>query len=137
MALARQAGRVDVDTLTSHCAVTPQTITKDLSELCDSGVMQRYHSGAMLASGGPNLGCEARRCLAPATKRHIAKRAAEIIPDNCSLLVNIDTTTEQVAMALRQHQGLIVITNINVVSLLQGFPQIEVLVAGGTLRHCG
>jgi DeoR family glycerol-3-phosphate regulon repressor len=59
-----------------------------------------------------------------------------LIPDDASLLINIGTTTEQVAMALRGRQGLMVITNnINVVNILQGHEAIEVIVAGGVLRH--
>ena len=39
-------------------------------------------------------------------------------------------------MALRGKQGLLVITNnINVVNILQGYEQIEVIVAGGVVRH--
>jgi DeoR family glycerol-3-phosphate regulon repressor len=41
-----------------------------------------------------------------------------------------------VAVALRGKQGLLAITNnINVVNILQGYDQIEVIVAGGVLRH--
>ena len=39
-------------------------------------------------------------------------------------------------MALRGKQGLLAITNnINVVNILQGYEQIEVIVAGGVVRH--
>ena len=46
MALARQHGRVDVDALAEHFAVTPQTIRKDLNELCDRKLLNRLHGGA-------------------------------------------------------------------------------------------
>jgi DeoR family transcriptional regulator, glycerol-3-phosphate regulon repressor len=134
--LARGAGRLDVDALAARFQVTPQTIRKDLNELCEHGVLQRFHGGAMLASGVANLAYEARRQLATEGKRRIGEKAAQLIPDGCSLLINIGTTTEQVAMALRSHQGLMVITNnINVVNILQGYSSIEVIVAGGVLRH--
>jgi DeoR family glycerol-3-phosphate regulon repressor len=136
LALARDAGRLDVDSLASRFGVTPQTIRKDLNELCDQGLLQRYHGGAMLPSGVANLGYESRRQLATDGKRLIGQRAAELIPDNCSLLINIGTTTEQVATALRGHKGLMVITNnMNVVNILRGYDEIEVIVAGGVLRH--
>jgi DeoR family glycerol-3-phosphate regulon repressor len=131
LALARDAGRLDVDSLAARFGVTPQTIRKDLNELCDQGLLQRYHGGAMLPSGVANLGYESRRQLATDAKRLIGQRAAELIPNNCSLLINIGTTTEQVATALRGHKGLMVITNnMNVVNILRGYDDIEVIVAG-------
>jgi DeoR family glycerol-3-phosphate regulon repressor len=136
LALARDAGRLDVEALAERFDVTPQTIRKDLNELCEQGLLQRYHGGAMLPSGVANLAYESRRQLATEAKRRIGQKAAELIPNDCSLLVNIGTTTEQVAMALRGHKGLMVITNnMNAVNILRGYDDIEVIVAGGVLRH--
>ena len=61
IALARDTGRLDVDSLAGHFGVTPQTIRKDLNHLCEQGLLQRYHGGAMLPSGVANLAYEARR----------------------------------------------------------------------------
>jgi DeoR family glycerol-3-phosphate regulon repressor len=134
--LARGAGRVTVDDLVVRFEVTPQTIRKDLNELCDLGVLQRFHGGAMFAAGVANVGYESRRNTSSEAKRLIGERTAQLIPNNCSLFVNIGTTTEAVARALGNHQGLMVITNnLNVAQLLRGHPHIEVIVAGGVLRH--
>ncbi len=136
VALAKTEGRVNVEDLAERFGVTPQTIRKDLNDLCDRGVLARYHGGAVPASGVANFGYEARRQLAPEAKRAIGVAAANMIPDGASVLINIGTTTEQVAMALRGRQGLMVITNnINVANILQGQDAIEVIVAGGVLRH--
>jgi len=136
VAIAREQGRVNVEQLAERFAVTPQTIRKDLNDLCERGVLQRFHGGAVFASGLVNFGYEARRQLATDEKRRIGIHAASLIPDNCSILINIGTTTEQVAMALRARKGLMVITNnVNVVSILLGSPDIEVIVAGGMVRH--
>lgn len=134
--LARTHGRVYVEPLAEQFQVTPQTIRKDLNELCDQGVLQRYHGGAMMAAGAANLAYESRRELAPGAKSRIGEHAAALIPDDSSILINIGTTTEAVAMALRARRGLMVITNnINVAHILQGSADIEVVVAGGVLRH--
>jgi DeoR family glycerol-3-phosphate regulon repressor len=136
VALARTQGRVGVDELAAHFGVTPQTIRRDLNELCERGVLERFHGGAMVASGVVNVGYEARRRLATEAKRRIGLKAAALIPDNASLLINIGTTTEQVATALRDRRGLLVITNnINVVNILCVSESIEVIVAGGVVRH--
>jgi DeoR family glycerol-3-phosphate regulon repressor len=134
--LARAAGRVVVEDLVARFEVTPQTIRKDLNDLCDLGVLQRFHGGAAYAAGVANVGYESRRHISSQAKRLIGEHAARLIPNNCSLFVNIGTTTEELARALYNHQGLMVITNnINVAQLLRGHSHIEVIVAGGVLRH--
>ncbi len=134
--LAREYGRVSVDGLVERFNVTPQTIRKDLNDLCDRGLLQRVHGGAVLSSGVANYAYEARRQLAAEEKRLIGIKAASLVPDNCSILINIGTTTEQVAQNLSGKKDLLVITNnINVVNILRDNPDIELIVTGGNVRH--
>ena len=134
--LARQRGRVEVEWLASHFDVTPQTIRKDLNDLCDRQLLQRVHGGAVYPSGVTNFAYDARRSVAADSKVMIGLTAAKLIPDNSSVILNIGTTTEQVATALRRHQGLMVITNnINVANILRDAPSAEVVIAGGVVRH--
>jgi DeoR family glycerol-3-phosphate regulon repressor len=136
LAIARQLGAVQVDELALRFDVTPQTIRKDLNELCDNRLLTRTHGGAMLTSGVENMAYEARRNLATAEKIVIGRRAAELIPNNCSLFINIGTTTEEVARALMNHEGLLVITNnIHVAMTLMPNPKIDVIIVGGSLRR--
>jgi DeoR family glycerol-3-phosphate regulon repressor len=136
LTLAREQGRVEVDDLSASFNVSPQTIRKDLNELCDRQLLQRIHGGAIVGSGIENVSYEARRLLAPAAKRAIGKKAAELIPDNSSLLINIGTTTEQVAQALGNHRGLLVITNnVNAVEIMKNFLGVELIIAGGQVRR--
>ena len=67
--LARRAGRVTVEDLSTRFDVTPQTIRKDLNELCDKRLLTRVHGGAILASGVENVGYDARRSRDAATFR--------------------------------------------------------------------
>ena len=136
LTLAREQGRVDVEELSTAFKVSPQTIRKDLNELCDRQLLQRVHGGAIVGSGIENVSYEARRLLAPGAKKAIGKKAAELIPDNSSLLINIGTTTEQVAHALAGHRGLLVITNnINAVEIMKKFLGVELIIAGGQVRR--
>ncbi len=136
LSLAREQGRVEVDELSASFNVSPQTIRKDLNELCDRQLLQRIHGGAIVGSGIENVSYEARRLLAPGAKRAIGKKAAELIPDNSSLLINIGTTTEQVAQALGNHRGLLVITNnVNAVEIMKNFLGVELIIAGGQVRR--
>jgi DeoR family glycerol-3-phosphate regulon repressor len=136
VSLARQLGRVTVEELATRYGVTPQTIRKDLNELCDQRILTRTHGGAILASGVENVAYEARRKMAEAEKQRIAARAAALIPHHSSLFINIGTTTEEVARHLTRHEGLLVITNnIHVASTLMPCPGIEVILVGGLLRR--
>ena len=133
--LARQSGRVLVEDLAARFEVTPQTIRKDLNDLCDQRVLTRVHGGALLSSGVENVAYDARRILAQVEKEGIGQLAASLIPNNSSLFVNIGTTTEEVARHLVHHEGLLVITNnIHVAHILTPLPEIEVIVAGGMVR---
>ncbi len=136
LAAARETGRVDVDKLSSRFSVSPQTIRKDLNELCERRLLQRIHGGAIVGSGIENVSYEARRVLAPEAKAAIGRRGAELIPNNCSLLINIGTTTEQVCRALKSHRGLMVISNnVNAVEILRHSAGIELIISGGLVRR--
>jgi DeoR family glycerol-3-phosphate regulon repressor len=136
MALARDAARVSVEALAERFEVSPQTIRKDLNELCEAKLLSRVHGGAMLASGTENMAYAARRALAAAEKKRIALLAATLVPDGSSLFINIGTTTEEFARAIAGRKRLLVITNnLHVVSILLPSTEIEVVVAGGLVRR--
>jgi DeoR family glycerol-3-phosphate regulon repressor len=133
--LAKDQGKVLVDELAVHFEVTPQTIRKDLNDLCEQRMLRRIHGGALFPSGIENVEYEARRKIAAAEKEAIGRAAARLIPDGASLFINIGTTTEEVSKALLDHDGLMVITNnINVANRMRVYPQIEVVIAGGVVR---
>jgi len=133
--IARRDGRVDVESLASHFEVTPQTIRKDLNDLCEIEALQRVHGGAVHPSNTTNFAYRSRRELAADSKQWIGECTASLIPDNSSVILNIGTTTEQVARALRRHEGLMAITNnLNVAYILADAPDVEVVVAGGMVR---
>jgi DeoR family transcriptional regulator, glycerol-3-phosphate regulon repressor len=126
LSLARQTGNVTVDDLALRFDVTPQTIRKDLNDLCNNRLLARTHGGAMLSSGVQNIVYESRRQLASQEKRSIGQHAASLVPNNCSLFINIGTTTEEVARALVNHEGLLVITNnLHVATILASQPNID------------
>ncbi len=132
----RQAGSVAIEDLAVHFNVTPQTIRRDINALCDLDLLRRFHGGAGIPSSVENIAYPARQILHHDEKRRIARLVARQIPDQCSLLINIGTTTEEVAKALADHADMRVITNnLNVAVLLSDNPSFEVIVAGGVVRR--
>lgn len=134
--IAARDGKVTVEGLAAHFAVTLQTIRRDLTELDQAGLLNRVHGGAMPASGTSNFAYEDRRALQTEAKDHIARACADAIPNDCSVFLNIGTSTEAVAEHLRGHENLLVVTNnLNVANILSTSPGIEIFVTGGTLRR--
>lgn len=133
----RNQGFASVDELAAHFQVTPQTIRRDVNALCKKGLLARYHGGAGLPqSSVENIAYPARQVLNLEAKRRIAALVAGFIPNSASLFVNIGTTNEEIARALRHHRGLRVITNnLNVAIILCDHPSCEVIIAGGVVRH--
>jgi DeoR family glycerol-3-phosphate regulon repressor len=134
--IARREGLVTVDGLAEHFGVTLQTIRRDLTELAEAGKLERVHGGATLPSATANIGYDERRELNQAAKVDIARACAREIPNDCSVFLNIGTTTEAVASELMHHEGLLVVTNnINIAMILSEHDRIEVVVTGGNLRR--
>ncbi|MDO6797141.1 DeoR/GlpR family DNA-binding transcription regulator [Shimia thalassica] len=134
--LARQEGKVTVDGLADLYDVTVQTIRRDLSELADSGRLERVHGGAVVPSGVINIQYEERRRLNETGKKAIAVACAREIPNGASVFMNIGTTTEAVAHELLDHENLLVVTNnLNIANILSANHSCEIILAGGVLRR--
>jgi DeoR family glycerol-3-phosphate regulon repressor len=133
---ARQAGRVEVEALAGAFDVTTQTIRRDLNELSQIGLLARVHGGAVVSTRVANVAYAERRSVAAPEKQAIGAAAAAMIPNGCSIILNIGTTTEEVARALVDKNDLVVITNnLNVVSILSGTPRKEIILTGGVVRQ--
>ena len=136
LAHARDTGRVRATPMAESLGVAVQTLRRDLRQLCEAGLLDRTHGGAVLPSGVRNIGYDDRRSVAREAKARIGAAAARLIPDNASLFLNIGTTTEAVARALLKHRNLMVVTNnLNVANILAASRESEVIVAGGRLRR--
>jgi DeoR family transcriptional regulator, glycerol-3-phosphate regulon repressor len=136
LAAVREHGTLSVEALADRFGVTLQTVRRDVKLLADAGLLARFHGGArMPGSTTENIGYRQRQHLNEAAKLRIARAVAAAVPEGCSMIVNIGTTTEAVARALLHHKGLRVITNnLNVAAILSDNPDCEVIVAGGLVR---
>lgn len=131
----RNDGRVAVEDLSVRFGVTSQTIRRDLSELCDWGLAARTHGGARRLASVAGREYTERRAMNGPAKEALGRLAAGLIPNDCSLTLNIGTTTEQVARALGSHTGLVVISNnINIITQMMGAKSRELILVGGSVR---
>lgn len=128
--------RVEVEDLSQRFGVSLQTVRADLRDLSARGALSRVHGGAVRLSSAASQDYADRRRLNAGGKQAMALLAAELIPDNCSLTLNIGTSTEQVARALSGHRGLTVLSNnINIINSMMGGQAKELILVGGTVRQ--
>ena len=132
----RSRQSASVEQLAEILGVTLQTVRRDIQKLADEGVLVRFHGGVRVPSATvENLAHPQRQVLNAEGKTRIARAVAQAVPNGCSLILNIGTTTEAVAHALLKHKGLRVITNnLNVAAILSSNADCEVIVAGGVVR---
>jgi DeoR family transcriptional regulator, glycerol-3-phosphate regulon repressor len=132
----RARGSATVEQLAEMLGVTLQTVRRDVQRLAEAGLLARFHGGVRVPSSTTeNLGHRLRESLHADGKARIARAVAAQVPHDCSLILNIGTTTEAIAKSLLQHRGLRVITNnLNVANILADNADCEVIVAGGSVR---
>ncbi len=132
----RRRGALTVEALAAQFGVTLQTVRRDVKQLSEAGLLSRFHGGVHLPSSTTeNIAYRQRQALHAQAKQRIARAVAKAVPEGCSLIINIGTTTEAIARELLHHKGLRVITNnLNVAAILSDNPDCEVIVAGGVVR---
>ena len=105
-----KTGALSVAELVQALNVSRETIRRDLNALAERGLITTTHGGALAADRRePSL--EAREAANAAAKRAIGVRAAELVPDGASLIIDSGTTTHAVARALADRHQLTVYTN--------------------------
>jgi len=133
--IVREEGFASIEHLATHFDVTQQTIRRLVNALCDQGLLRRIHGGVSLPVQNQNLAYGSRQGLNANAKQRIAHATARFIPDGASLMIGLGTTPEYVAQALSRRQDLRVITNnLNVATAFAQNPDVEITIAGGTLR---
>ena len=136
LSLLTQQDRVEVEDLAQRFGVSLQTVRTDLRDLSARGQLSRVHGGAVRISSASNRGYAERRSLNATGKRAMAALAAEVIPENCSIALNIGTSTEQVARALSGHKGLTVLSNnINIINMMMEMETRDLILVGGSIRQ--
>lgn len=133
--IVRGEGFASIEHLSTRFDVTQQTIRRVVNALCDQGLLRRIHGGVSLPVNNQNLAYGSRQALNADAKQRIANATARYIPDGASLMIGLGTTPEYVARALSHRPGLRVITNnLNVAAAFAQNPDVEISIAGGTLR---
>ncbi|WP_324667895.1 DeoR/GlpR family DNA-binding transcription regulator [Geochorda subterranea] len=129
-------GSVRVAALSRELDVSEVTIRSDLARLEQEGFARRTHGGAVLARGTrferPFAEQEARF---REEKQRIGAAAAALVEDGDTIILDVGTTTTEIARHLPPVSNLVVVTSaLNIALELERHPGVTVVVTGGTLR---
>lgn len=105
-------GKVQVTTLSEHFAVTTETIRRDLDVLEKEGVVKRVYGGAVLTRyphGEPSL--PNRKSIMEKEKKRIGKKAADLIQDGTTIVIDVGTTVLELASAIKNKENITILTN--------------------------
>jgi len=136
---ARQEHQLTVDSIARRFNVTPQTIRRDINQLCEQGLLRRHYGGVSLPTTPTGDLIPQTAQVAPPAEtpiERLARRIADSIPEKASVSLGSGVNMVAVAKALLGHQSLKVLTNnLGVASALSENRDIEVIVSGGQYRH--
>ena len=130
------SGVASVRDLAQRFEVSSITIMRDLQELEQQGLIRRVHGGAISVRGASyEPPFSARESQHSTEKRRIAAKAVEMINDGDSLILDVGTTTLEIARALKGKRNLtVLVTNLRAALELASQSAIQVIVIGGKLR---
>jgi DeoR family transcriptional regulator of aga operon len=136
MQIVRTAGRVKVNELASRFSTSAVTIRNDLNELHQRGMVLRSHGGAVLPDTILRESPVHERLNANSDeKRRIGARAAMLINDGETIILDSGTTTLEIARQIKRKQGLHIITNgVNIAAELLDARDVQTFIIGGTVR---
>jgi DeoR family transcriptional regulator, fructose operon transcriptional repressor len=131
----RERGSVRSRDLVQALGVTDETIRRDLARLAEQGLVRRAHGGALAIRPSDETDTAFRLREHAVEKAAIGRRAAELVADGSSIILDSGTTTLGLARALRGKQNLVVVTTAvtNAIELV-GNPTMSVIMTGGMIR---
>jgi DeoR family fructose operon transcriptional repressor len=128
----RKQGFASLFDLKSQLDVSESTIRRDIDELETSGSAKRTHGGVFYTGGSPKLPhFDERQPAQWDKKRQIARRAAELIENGDTLLLDGGTTAYEVARLLVGRPLQIVTNSLPVANLFASGANTDLVLLGG------
>ncbi len=127
---------ISLDEIASLCSVTTQTARRDVMALERQGRLRRTHGGAVISLPIETGIYHQRRVANAEAKSAIARKVAELLPDNASVFIDTGTTCEAIARALTVRKKLRVVTySLKVATILSESADFTIAVPGGFIRN--
>ncbi|MET8472120.1 DeoR/GlpR family DNA-binding transcription regulator [Streptomyces sp. NPDC006422] len=129
----RSGGSASVAELAEQLTASPATIRRDLLRLEEEGLLTRVHGGAVVEQGDQPFSEVAQ--VRVAEKDAIAERAADLIADGETVLLDIGTTAYRLARQLHGRRLTVVTSNLVVYEELADDTGIDLVLLGGMVRR--
>lgn len=134
LAIVGEQGFATVEALARRFGVSAQTVRRDIIRLDEAGLLERFHGGAGARGRQVRLGYAEKRQISADAKERIGQAVAAMVPDGASVFLDVGTTVEAVARALKPRRGLRVFTSsLQAALIFADHPAAEVFVAGGLM----
>ena len=132
----KDSGEVIITKLVKEFGTSSMTIRRDLEFLEMEGLARRVRGGAISSLGRsyePPIALRAG--TANQAKQNIGRAAADLIHENETVIIDVGTTTLELAKALNLNLKFTAITSsLQIATELSTKPEIRTLVTGGVLR---
>lgn len=130
----RVAGPTEVAVFSGLLHVSEATVRRDLAHLEAQGALTRVHGGAALTTAPePPFAQVSTSHLDE--KSAVARHAAGLVEDGDVVLLDIGTTTHQLAVELRGRSITVVTSSLAVLEVFEHDTATELIVLGGVLRR--
>lgn len=127
--------RITVIELTESLKVSDSTIRRDLQDLEQAGLLKRTHGGAVKwehTGFEPTMAEKEESNIDE--KRYIGEKAAALIEDNDTIILDAGTTTLEIAKHIKA-KNITVLTNSILIALeLSKHKDVEIVIIGGNAR---
>lgn len=128
---------VKVQDLMATFNVSIETVRRDLDYLESQGFLRKVYGGAVISKRlADEPSYSAREVANLEEKKQIGIKCVELVEDGETLIIDLGTTTLEVAKNLKQKKNLTIITNaINIALEIINVKDFRVFLAGGRLRY--
>ena len=135
--IVRSQGFASLPALASQLRVSESTVRRDLEHLEEQGATRRTHGGVLYSGPSPHLPhFDSRQSTNWQRKQQVAVRAAELVENGDTLLLDGGSTTYELARELHQRQlQLQIVTNsLPVATLFTSHDNVDLVLIGGYLH---
>jgi DeoR/GlpR family transcriptional regulator of sugar metabolism len=131
----QQAGELGVGQLAELTGTSEMTVRRDLEQLADQGMLERFRGGARsitLRGEAPPFALRMRESRE--AKRRIAEAVVDLIADGEAVVIDSGTTCLEIARLLITRRLTVTPLSLHTANALAGAPQLRLLLPGGEPR---
>lgn len=129
--IIKEKGSVQVDTLSKELNVSKMTIRRDLEKLCEDGIVERCHGGAVYKQ---EIAYEDKLTINKKEKENLAKICASFIEEGNAIYLDAGTTTFEIAKRIMNTNNITVVSNdIEIARLLRN-SNVNLVICGGNVQ---